>query len=807
MPKRRLIKSMFHRRLLLLLAAFSVGCLGLTAQLGRLTLLEGSERRAAAEARLVRRVWTPTVRGRILDRKDRVLAYDRPSYAVQFHYDVLTGAWAEQQARRYAPRAHSDAWSTLPRAERDALIARYTEIYSRHLDAMWRTLAEQAGVRPEELLARRDAIVRRVEAMHEHVSRTRYLSLMKDRTRAGRPPTEQEEAAIRRRASAPLAEQMGWHAVLSGVEDKAGFELMRRVGQQVPIHTAVRVPGANVEVALEETVEQFPTMRVENSIDRVYPFETVPVDIDLAVLPPPLRKDGRVSIEVRGVATHILGRLRDRVYAEDAEARREALRTDAELRARAVTPDGVDRGAYRDKDRVGAAGVEGGREHELRGLRGLRIERIHTGEIVETPPEPGRDVRVTIDAMLQARIQAIMDPRLGLASVQEWHGHADDESNGGPPPVGTPLAGAVVVLEIDTGDILALVSTPEGVPEEIRDDPEARRLFEETFQPHVNRAIARPYPPGSIAKIVALNGAVLSGHYRMDEGIVDRGHLLPNRPDVYRDWYFKRYGATRSPAPDYPPVRAAESLMWSNNTFYYTLGQRMGPDRMAECYRMFGVGRAFGLGIGPEWPGAFTLDGSEPTNLTVDNAILMAIGQGPVTWTPLHAANAYATLARAGVWVEPRLIDDPRDPQEVRDLRLNRAAVAESIRGLDLAINNAQGTGHAIGYGEPWGRHDIFDVPGVQVWGKTGTATAPPLVVDPDGDGPEKPRAVRSGDHAWFVVAVGPEGEDVRYVVAVVIDYGGSGGRVAGPICNEVVRALRTEGYLERSSLAGGGSR
>src|SRR5690606_4052350 len=133
-----------------------------------------------------------------------------------------------------------------------------------------------------------------------------------------------------------------------------------------------------------------------------YPFETVPVDIDLAVLPPPLRKDGRVSIEVRGVATHLLGRLRDRVYAEDAEARREAPRTDAELRARAVTPDGVDRGAYRDKDRDGAAGVEGGREHELRGLRGLRIERIHPGEIVETPPEPGRDVRVTIDAMLQA---------------------------------------------------------------------------------------------------------------------------------------------------------------------------------------------------------------------------------------------------------------------------------------------------------------------------------------------------------------------------------------------------------------------
>jgi cell division protein FtsI/penicillin-binding protein 2 len=85
---------------------------------------------------------------------------------------------------------------------------------------------------------------------------------------------------------------------------------------------------------------------------------------------------------------------------------------------------------------------------------------------------------------------------------------------------------------------------------------------------------------------------------------------------------------------------------------------------------------------------------------------------------------------------------------------------------------------------------------GITVRGKTGTAQAPNIVVDGDKEAGTSARIVRSGDHSWFVMLVGRDGERPRYAVAVVVDYGGSGGRVAGPIANQILRALRDEGYL-----------
>ena len=91
-------------------------------------------------------------------------------------------------------------------------------------------------------------------------------------------------------------------------------------------------------------------------------------------------------------------------------------------------------------------------------------------------------------------------------------------------------------------------------------------------------------------------------------------------------------------------------------------------------------------------------------------------------------------------------------------------------------------------------KEPIFNVEGVKVWGKTGTATAPGLVVDHDGMGPEKGELVLAGDHSWFVVLAGRDRP--RYVISVVTEYAGSGGKVSGPICNEIIRALVEEGAL-----------
>ena len=85
----------------------------------------------------------------------------------------------------------------------------------------------------------------------------------------------------------------------------------------------------------------------------------------------------------------------------------------------------------------------------------------------------------------------------------------------------------------------------------------------------------------------------------------------------------------------------------------------------------------------------------------------------------------------------------------------------------------------------------------VIAWAKTGTADAPDIIVDPDGEeGPLAPVVARTGDHSWFVVLAGPEGGEPRYAIAVMMEYAGSGGRVSGPIANQIVHALKHEGYL-----------
>ncbi|MFN9976493.1 MAG: penicillin-binding transpeptidase domain-containing protein, partial [Phycisphaerae bacterium] len=120
------------------------------------------------------------------------------------------------------------------------------------------------------------------------------------------------------------------------------------------------------------------------------------------------------------------------------------------------------------------------------------------------------------------------------------------------------------------------------------------------------------------------------------------------------------------------------------------------------------------------------------------------------------------------------------------------------MEGLAGSVGDDLGTGHHLtidGVRDP-----IFNVPGVRVYGKTGTAAAPDLKVksddEHDGLGPTAAEVVRSGDHSWFVVMVGRSNERPKYIISVVMEYGGSGGKVSGPIVNQIVQALKDEGYL-----------
>jgi len=787
-PSRLPVQSMFRRRLILIGLATALACGAISAQLVRLTVVEADDLRARAESRLERRHWTPTVRGSILDRKGRVLAADRAGYAVEVEYNALTGDWARTHGRTLAYRAHKDAWSDWTAAERDAAAQPFIDACAARLAQSHDRLARALGVPRAELADRSDAITERVRSMKEAVRARAESRLRADYAARGAPIDEAAERRIASVADRPIAEERAAHPIATGIPDEVGFELLRLAEAKSPLAVEATLGGAPL-------VPVLPGVRVRNAADRIYPHDTLNVEVDLSTLPRPLASGEIRTVVVPDLASVIIGRVRDRVYADDIAGRAAALRADPELAQRARAGVAADRGSYLPEDRVGHTGVERTYEHTLRGLRGVRVENLASGRTEATPAETGRDVHLTLDVALQARVRAAMDPDLGLARVQDWHQNQTLAT-------GTNLYGAAIVMAVDSGEILAMVSTPT-TPRDgdwsrygLTDDAQVE-LFADLFAPELNKCLAKPYPPGSISKAMVLAGSIERGAYTLGERIPATGHLLPDRPDVFRSWIYKTFGITHRDQLGHDP-EAVDALMVSANVFFYTLGRRLGPERMADLYHDYGVGSAFDLGLGSQWPGRVgSLGGpGDGSDLGSSDAILMGIGQGPVTWTPLHAANAYSTLARAGVVVEPKLIRDGRAPQVVRELPIDDDTYGVIMEGLYQSVHGEFGTGVSLEYELGAEREKIFRVPGVTVRGKTGTATAPHLQIDPDDDGPAEPVTMLSGDHSWFVVLVGEEGGPARYVVAVVMDYAGSGGRVSGPICDQIVRALVTEGYL-----------
>lgn len=796
------IPSMFKRRLLLLLALAGAAFVPLVGQMARLTLLQAAQARTEAEARLVRRQWTPTVRGTILDRKDRVLAQDRPSYDVTIDYQVLSGEWARERATRLVRRAAGSRWRDLSPSERAYRIEVVRGLCEAHLDRSWDALAQAAGVSRGELDQKRKDIVERVERMYQTiVDRRRAEELVALRGR-DQPISIADQEAIERRATQPIHEQGIPHVLLSRVADSVAFSVRLLEDQTVPLVPAEQAPPSDVAFEGIDEIDMIPGLRVIDAGDRDYPYENVTVELDGTTLPSPVRTPGIVDVRVEGVATHILGWVRDQVQKEDVDQRREAIRTSEAFSRRVLTQAGQDRGAYQTIDRVGHVGIERSFESELRGLRGLRETKLDTGAESVLAAEPGKPVRLTIDINLQARIHAAMTPELGLARVQPWH-HQDSAYM----PEGTVLNGAAVVLDVDTGDILAMVSTPSFSRQRMREHPESV-FADQVNVPFLNRAIAKSYTPGSVVKAMVLAEAITRGNYTSDQRIACTGHLLPNQPNLYRCWIYKRFGTTHSAFLGHD-LSGPEAIMTSCNIFFFTLGRRLGAEGITETFRDFGVGEGFGLGIGDEFPGQIGARGKDgKLAVRPEDAIQMAIGQGPVVWTPLHAASAYATLARGGVVVPPRITLDAAPGvtrPKGREIRLNPEGVAESLEGLKLSVNDKNGAGNHLSIPNAGGAREelIFNVPGVMVWGKTGTADAPDQKYDPDGEGPKGSEVARAGDHSWFVVLVGPQGDRPRYAISVVMDYAGSGAKVSGPICNQIIHALVAEGYLSPSGIGG----
>lgn len=738
---------MFQRRVLVLAACAMIVNILLLFQLLRLAIFEGEQHRGVAEARLKQQDWLPTWRGAILDRQGRELAIDEPAYDVAFAYEAITGSWAEQRAVKAArDSVGRTRWNSLGPEQRESLINLHLETTMGKLDAFWDDVASASGKDAEVLEAARNDVLARVQHMAAVVwEQQRFRHEARFSEEGGGP-------AFRAR---PIAEQEAFHVLLPAVTDEEAI----------------------VFKSLE--LERPELIQVRHARKRAYPHERRRVVLDRSMMPRGLQSWQPLTVNVEGVGDHLIGRVRRPVWEEDVLGRP----------FRDPTTGQVDRGGYLLDDEVGASGAESGWERHLRGIRGSLASRRDVDEEIREAPQPGKDLQLTIDIMLQGRIESVLSPVTGMLAVQPWHGNEGLDD-------GRELNASVVVLEIETGEILAMVSSPNQASLD-----SMTGLEQQVRMPWMNRAVEGVYPPGSIIKPLVLAAAVTGQVHDLAGDITCKGHHFPGQSGIARCWIYR----AKNGYATHGSLQAEEALARSCNCFFYALGDQLGLDELAQWLRYFGVGRVLDTGLaaqgadGPEAAGS--LPGPEEiSRLHRDGesrfeSVMLAIGQGRVTWTPLHAANSYAIIARQGRRLPPTIVKGFRSTPPGPDITLDPEVVQAILTGLEDAVTERHGTGSRIRYGTG-DFESIFNVDPIRVWGKTGTAQSPPLRSDVDGNGQLEPGEQIEGlHHAWFV---GYAGTDVpRYAIAVLVEHGGSGGRAAGPIANQVVHGLLEEGYFD----------
>jgi len=747
---RRKAPAQYHRRLGLLAVAVAVIVIGLLVQAVRLTLVQGDRHLQVAQSRLQSTQWLPTWRGALLDRNGRVLAQDEPRLEAAVAFDAVTGQWAEDRAAASArTEMGREAWAMASPEVRAAAIAARRPAEDVALAALW-TAISRATDQPSEAIATQ---------LNEIRGRVQRMSAVVWDQQRRRHEARFGEGSLRSFKPRPIREQVGTHVIAEDLTDTQAARLEP-------------IAAAHPEL-----------LELRYARHRTHPWRDFELELDRSTWPGPLRQDAMQQVRVHDPAASLLGTVRDDVWEEDLERRPFEL------------GDGqVDRGGYRDVDVVGASGLERSFEDTLRGDVGLVVRDRDAGETQRDPPVGGGDVVLTIDVLLQARLEAVLDPAVGLTVSQPWHG-------GDLLSAGTELPASAVVLEVATGEILAMAGTPGPGALARLSDADAAAL-----QPWLIRAAQVSAPPGSIVKPLVLAAAMGAGIIEADTVLTCRGHHFEDHPGMARCWVYRpRYGMAT-----HGSLGAVEALARSCNCWFYELGERLGLEALSEWLASFGLGAPLDIGLTPPWEDALVeVAGARPDREIIEalrrrgedtfEAVMLGIGQGRTAWTPLHAADAYATLARAGKRIAPTLVRGRKHTSPPPAIPIPREAVNVAIAGLRDVVEQPYGTGHHLTW--PEGREPVFRTEGVAIAAKTGTAQAPPWRRDVDGDGViAEGESVSGLEHAWVVALLGDQGDVWKYAIAVLVEYGGSGGRAAGPIADQVVRALQDTGYLAGGS-------
>jgi penicillin-binding protein 2 len=420
-----------------------------------------------------------------------------------------------------------------------------------------------------------------------------------------------------------------------------------------------------------------------------------------------------------------------------------------------ISEDELKESQYRNLepgDETGKGGVEHTYDRFLRGHPGLTKYQVNAlgqptpgGQLVEVPPTPGNNLRLTLDPEVQAAGES------ALASQG--------------------LPGAFVTMDVENGQILGLGSFPTFDPSVFtrpRTQKQVDYYFRDESAPLANRATEGLYPTGSTFKIITALAALENGVITPSTVINDPGQLT-----VGGESFENAEGAS------YGPLTLVPALEVSDDVFFYTLGLDMwDTGELQQWAHMLGIGRATGVdipvnthGLLPtrHWRDQLFKEGETERPWSAGDNIQLATGQGDLQTNPLQMAIAYAALGNGGTVVTPHLgleVDDAAgrvlkefNPKPQRHIHIDPGFRSTILEGLHLA---AQGGG---GTSEP-----VFGSFPIEVAGKTGTAERP-----------------GHADQSWYaILAPYP---NPRIVTVVTIEEGGFGVEAAAPAAHTILEA------------------
>lgn len=463
----------------------------------------------------------------------------------------------------------------------------------------------------------------------------------------------------------------------------------------------------------------------------------------------------------RGLITDMNGVvLADNAEGPDGAVRRQYLLPSmGQIIGYVSYPKKDSKGNYYDTAETGMAGLEAKYDALLSGTNGQKLVETDAlgavrseGSVIEAVP--GKTLALTIDADLERNLAN------AVATVAQQTGF---------------IAGAGVIMDVETGAVRAIVSYPSYDPNVMSDGGPAdtiARYSTDAGHPFLDHAVGGVYTPGSIVKPFVATGALSDGLITPATVIDDPGSLSipdpyhPGASFLYKGW--KALG----------PVDVRKAIAWSSDVFFYTMGggfgaqKGLGIDRLDYWYRTFGLGSATGVNLPGEVTGLIPTPSwkqatfGEPWYL--GDTYFTAIGQYSMQITPIQAARATAALANGGTLVTPSLIAGTpaalaRLPVDPAILQVVREGMRQGVTG---ALANA------------------INLPYVSVAAKTGTAQV---------------GSKNQYDNSW-VEGFFPY-DHPRYAFAVVLERGPQG---AGEEAVNVMRDLFVSLHGEHSAYAGG---